>query len=80
MNIQALNIKVGDCPVRTVRGDRLVAYSKQKMLFLHGATVTWLDTEPHHTESLHICTLSGISLLRGSVSHTSNSWDVRWLA
>jgi hypothetical protein len=40
MNIQALDIKVGDCPVRTVRGDRLVAYSKQKMLFLHGATVT----------------------------------------
>jgi hypothetical protein len=74
MNIQALDIKVGDCAVRTVRGDRIVAYCKQKMLFLHGATVSGLDAKQHHTEPLHICTLSGgISLLRGSVSPRGKS-------
>ncbi len=67
MNIQALDINVGDCAARTARGDRIVAYCKNKMQPEHGATVTELDPQQHHTESIHICALSGISLLRGSV-------------
>ena len=53
MNIQALDIKVGDCAVRTDRGDRIVAYCKQKMHILHGATVSGL-TQNNITLNLSI--------------------------
>jgi hypothetical protein len=67
MNIQALHIKVGRAG-RTERCDRIFAYCEQKMVFLDRARVSRLDAQQHHTENIHICALSGISLLHGSVS------------
>lgn len=57
MNIQALDIKAGDCAPRTAISNRIVAYCKQKMQPEHDTTVTntKLDPQQHHTESIPMC-------------------------
>jgi hypothetical protein len=51
MNIQALDIKVGDCAVRTARGNRIIAYCKQKRQV---CTVQRLVSSTHNNITLKV--------------------------